>query len=173
MKKNKGFTLVEILVVASIISITLAIGMPSLKNATKKNTMAGQINSFIGLTNYARSEAIKRGTTISICASNTNGTACSTIWNNGAIAFIDSNSNGTFEGGDTLLRVTGNIIGGNTFKAVISGTTTTVSSIGYISSGGSTNTSNVDITVCSPTIHASRILTITASGQTKSVAGTC
>ena len=64
--KKSGFTLVEMLVTISILAIILAIGAPAFKDLISSGNMVSNANSMIGAFNYARTEAIKRGGTVSV-----------------------------------------------------------------------------------------------------------
>lgn len=76
MKKNTGFTLIELMVGIALMGILIAMAVPSMSNIIKNNRLATQANEFITAFHLARSEAIKRGTAIDINASGGD-------WNNG------------------------------------------------------------------------------------------
>jgi type IV fimbrial biogenesis protein FimT len=113
-KRMSGMTLVELLVVMTIAAILLAVGVPSFRYVTNSNRMSGEINNLLGDMQFARSEALKEGRTVTICSS-ADGTHCATVaWNQGWIVFSDptgaqTGANPTalrvqpaFQGGDTL-----------------------------------------------------------------------
>jgi len=64
--KNKGFTLIEMMVVLAIVVIVITLSTP-VSNLYRKNRITTQVQDFIGALNIARSEAISRATTMSIC----------------------------------------------------------------------------------------------------------
>ena len=66
---NRGVTLFEILVVMGIVAMLMAIGIPSYKYVTNANRISAEINGLLGDLQYARSEAIKEGQTVSVCVS--------------------------------------------------------------------------------------------------------
>lgn len=114
MKKHSGFTLVELLITLIIVSILLAIGLPSLKSFLQGNQLVAGTNELLSAIHIARSEAIKLQTSVTICGS-TNGTSCTdpatNNWEDGWIVFVDSDSNLTGTGAacaavntDCLLR---------------------------------------------------------------------
>lgn len=113
MKKNTGFTLVELMITLFIISILLTVGLPSLRSYTQSNQLIASSNELLSALHIARSEAIRLNTRVSICESS-NRTDCSSTgdWKNGWIVFVDANGDraGTgsvcdLPGTDCLLRV--------------------------------------------------------------------
>jgi len=108
MKKNTGFTLVELLITIAIISVLLLVGMPSLKTFMQGNQLVASTNELIAAFNVARSEAIKRNGSVTVCES-TNGTTCSVgtgDWQDGWIVFVDAATNQTSSG---AICVDGNV----------------------------------------------------------------
>jgi type IV fimbrial biogenesis protein FimT len=94
-RAGRGFTLIEIMVTITVAGILLAIGVPAFQSFVQNDRDIGQANSLVGSLNYARSEAIKRGspTGITVCPSAL-GQACdvgSTAWAGGWIV-IDTNN---------------------------------------------------------------------------------
>lgn len=91
MKKNSGFTLVELLITIVIVGLLLAVGIPSLKTFMKGNQLVASSNELISAFNVARSEAIKRNASVTVCES-ANGTTCTDPvtgrWEDGWIVFV-------------------------------------------------------------------------------------
>jgi type IV fimbrial biogenesis protein FimT len=122
-RSERGFTLLELMVAITVLGILLGLAIPSFRETIESNRIVAQNNEFVGSLHYARSEAIKRSDTVSLCPS-TNGTSCatSTNWSTGWIIFTDLNANGALNSGiDTLLQArpatTDNItIGSTTFS---------------------------------------------------------
>jgi type IV fimbrial biogenesis protein FimT len=118
-RRIAGITLLEVLTVITIVSILMAIGVPSYQYVTSSNRISGEVNSLLGDLQYARAEAIKEGQTVSVCAS-TNLTTCSgtTTWQNGWIVFSDVNGSGAVDSAnDQILRVQRAFPLGDTFNA--------------------------------------------------------
>ena len=116
---QNGFTMIEMVVVMSIVGILFAIGAPSYRYVTTSNRMASEVNGMLGDLQFARAEAIKRGQTVSVCAS-TNGVNCatnSTHWETGWLVITDTGVIGTIDGSDIILRVQKPFSGGDTFVA--------------------------------------------------------
>jgi type IV fimbrial biogenesis protein FimT len=68
----KGFTLVELMVTLAIVAILASVAVPSFQDMVNNNRLTSQANEFITALNYSRSEAVKRGTSITLTA-NTSG----------------------------------------------------------------------------------------------------
>lgn len=104
-----GFTLMELLLVASILGVLAMLGLPSLADMVARAETDSTAKLLQSALSLAKSEAIKRGETVSVCASN-DGSDCSTDeWNSGWIVFVDSNSDatgdaGSVDPGDLVLR---------------------------------------------------------------------
>lgn len=100
MKRQKGFTISELLVVMAIVAILLGIGVPSYRYITNSYRLSAEVNSLLGDLQYARAEAIKEGQTVIVCAS-IDGATCAnnSVWQEGWIVFPDYNNNGQIDPG--------------------------------------------------------------------------
>jgi type IV fimbrial biogenesis protein FimT len=98
MHTSKGFTLMELLMVISITGILAAVGTASFKYVSRSNRTSSEINGLLGDLQFARSQAIKTGSFVTICPSST-GTTCTgnSTWTGGWIIFLDFNGNGTVD----------------------------------------------------------------------------
>jgi type IV fimbrial biogenesis protein FimT len=63
----RGFTLVEAMVVMSIVAILMAVAVPTFRDFTASRAVAAQISDFAGTLRLARTEAIKRGRAVIVC----------------------------------------------------------------------------------------------------------
>lgn len=105
MKTQSGLTLIELMVAMAIAIVVLAIGVPSFVGMMSTNQAAGYANDLVGAIRLARSEAVKRADSVTICASNAGQTGCSgQNWQNGWIVFVDDDADGTYDGGEEILR---------------------------------------------------------------------
>ena len=107
LNKKDGFTLMELMVTLAIAGILIGIAVPSFVNMVRDNQGIANTNQLSGVFRWARTEAIKQGTAVTLCAS-TNQTSCveQTSWADGWIVFIDQNGDGAFnDNGDATLCV--------------------------------------------------------------------
>jgi type IV fimbrial biogenesis protein FimT len=117
MNKSSGFTLIEALVVIALVAILTALAAPSFKNLIQSNSISSSVNSFLADMRFARSEAIRRGSSVVICRSTSPETspACNGTygqhndWKTGWIIFDDLNKDGNLDSGEPVLRVQGPI----------------------------------------------------------------
>jgi type IV fimbrial biogenesis protein FimT len=88
LKLQKGFTLIELMMTVTIAGIVLVVALPNFMTMIADSRSAALGEDFASALNYARSEAVKRRTRVSLCASS-NGTTCTGAWADGFIAVID------------------------------------------------------------------------------------
>ena len=106
---HHGFTLIELMVALTVAAILTFIAVPSYQGITNSHRIGAEANDLLGDIEFARSEAIKRGQTVVVCAS-TNSNTCSgsSTWNSGWIVLLPASNSCTATGGasgDTVLRV--------------------------------------------------------------------
>jgi type IV fimbrial biogenesis protein FimT len=90
MDKEPGFTLVELLITIVVVSILLAAGVPAFQSFIKNSRVTSQTNDLISTIQLARSEALKRGTNMVVCASSDQATCTGKdTWADGWIVFSD------------------------------------------------------------------------------------
>jgi type IV fimbrial biogenesis protein FimT len=165
-----GITLLEVLTVITIAAVLMALGVPSYQYVTNANRISGEVNDLLGDMQYARSEAIKEGATVSVCVAASTSTptnpACavgSTAWQNGWIVFSDVNGDGVFNGQDVVLRAKSAFPLGDTFNANNAMSAVTFNREGFAL--GLNNTVTVTLHAAVPVSQTTRCLQITLIGQ--------
>ena len=146
--------------VIAVVAILLAVAVPSFRDMTQRNRVATEVNAFAGDLQFARSEAIKQGVPVTVCASS-NGTSClgNATWNTGWIVFADPDNSKTVNNGEIVIRRQAAFTGTDTFAA-----SNGVAAITYSRDGFAMGlTANATVTLTLRTIPAN-------SGATRCVA---
>lgn len=89
----------------ALISIVMAIAIPSMTTFNQNDRLTTNINKLIGHLAYARSEAVKNNQRVVVCTSSDSASCSSSSdWEDGWIVFVDANGNGAVDGTETVLR---------------------------------------------------------------------
>lgn len=107
--RPRGFTLIEFMVVVSMLSILMALALPSFKGLIERWRVQQAVDNLRSTMFYARSEAIRRGGDIFVekLPSTTPGctlAARAADWDCGWVVFIDANSNQRWDAGEEIQR---------------------------------------------------------------------
>lgn len=110
LRRSGGFTLIELIVTVAVLGILFGLGVPQFTDFLRNSRRASVLNELVGSLTLARSEAIRRGATISMCKT-TDGTACLSgagdTWAAGWLTFVNSDGDSppVLDVGETVLRV--------------------------------------------------------------------
>jgi type IV fimbrial biogenesis protein FimT len=165
-RRGGGFTVVELMVAIAVLAILLALAVPNFNDASLSARLNGFANSLVASAQVARSEAIKRNSNITLCAS-ANGTSCagSGGWEQGWIV-VDQTPDP-----DQVLQV--QQVLPTEFSVSQTGGTAALTFPGTV-----VGTSTATLTVCrsTPVGHEERVVTISGTGSayvTLTTAGSC
>ena len=169
---QKGFSLVELLVVVAILGVLAGLAAPSFTSLIRSNRLTAAANDLVGAVALARSEALKRAQRVVLCTSLDSATCDnSASWGDGWIVFLDSDNNSARNvASEPLLRV------GQSNEGVTSAVAgaTVANYISFTSRGAARTTAGAIqsgvITLCIPGQRARR-LDLVASGRASIVQG--
>lgn len=106
----RGFTLIELMVVVSLIAITMSFAVPSFQGFLDRARTDGAAAELAGLLSLARSEAIRRNVPVTVCrATAANSTTCAqdsqADWSGRWILFQDTNNDQVRAPAEEIIRV--------------------------------------------------------------------
>ncbi len=151
--RQSGITLIELIVTLAVFIIVVSAAGPAISKVLRDNRLISQTNGLLGDLSFARSEAIKRGTRVTVCQSE-NLTSCSNdkdAWHKGWIV-IDANNN--------LLRVHDPLRGGTVL-------TFSRGSLSYKGDGTSTGLATGTFRICSAAGGKGRALMVGPTGRVR------
>lgn len=173
MYRVKGFTLIELIITLSVIVILTTVAIPSFQWMIRTNRLAAASNHMVAMLALTRSEAIKRGTRVTLCKSAT-GTQCTTDggYEQRWIVFQDSNSNATVDSGESIIQV----FDGEQFRGLaMTGNMPVSSYVSYTSMGNTERSSGAfqagTLTFCAA--PEARRLILSRTGRLRVEPGTC
>lgn len=143
-------------------AIILSVGIPSFRSVIQNNQAATQTNQLVTALNLARSESVKRGSNVSVCAS-TDSSSCSgsSNWATGWILFSDAGTAGAVDvGTDTIIRVWPSL---STSTVLTSGSAD--SFVQYRNNGQISDASNVSFTLTVTDCKGDNVRNINISQQ--------
>ncbi|NIK38316.1 type IV fimbrial biogenesis protein FimT [Xanthomonas arboricola] len=167
-RRSTGFTLVELIIAIAVLAILLTIALPSFRGVIRSNRVASSANETLGLLSLARSEAIRNRRGGGVCGS-ASGTACDNNWGSGMLAWADTDGDGAFKGGDTVLRFV-------SIDPSLSNSGPFGATIAFDGRGRRLASTNQQITLQPTTCDGQalrRTLVVNGAGQITSQKGTC
>jgi type IV fimbrial biogenesis protein FimT len=153
------------MVTITVAAILLAIAVPSLREFILNNRLAAATNDLVGDLALARAEAVRRGSRVTVCASNDASAAsptCSgTDWSAGRLVFSDAGTAKTLDSGDERLRA---YSGSGSGIALTSNAASHSEYIQYRPSGGTDASAAVSFKLCDSR-NKGRTVTVALNGQ--------
>lgn len=110
MKRECGFTLIELMITLVVAAILLTIGIPSFRDLIMNNRLVSQANEFVAAIHLVRSAAIKQQRNAYITS------AAGTNWATGWTVWVDNDSDNTQDANE-VLRVTQTFTGDTAFTS--------------------------------------------------------
>jgi len=98
---QQGFTLIELMITVILVGIVAAIALPSFNSSIARGQVSSTANRIVGALNYARAEATKRGTEVTIALTTANAT---NSWADGYQVWLDADGDSTVNGTEVALR---------------------------------------------------------------------
>ena len=115
-----GFSIIELMIVITIIGVLAGFAIPSFNEMIANNRRTTVVNELLSNVMLARAEAAKRGQTVSICA-NTNGGGLSCTgggnWDYGWMVFLDPNADGAIASTNDVITIFKNDYSGITIRS--------------------------------------------------------
>ena len=99
---HTGYSLNELLIVLSLTSISLLIGLSGFNILASEARVMSQINELKRFIRIAREAAVNERATTTLCPSE-DGLSCGSDWNSGYLLFIDSNRDRVINDNDRIL----------------------------------------------------------------------
>ncbi|MCL5801586.1 MAG: GspH/FimT family pseudopilin [Gammaproteobacteria bacterium] len=160
MKKNHGFTLVELMITLAVVAILATVAVPSFMAFIQNNRITAQTNDLVTALNIARSEAIHRNSATTVCSSS-DGATCVGSWDSGWLVRVGTTG--------TVLSVHEALSGGSTLAAPA---TVQFQPNAFLAGGGAV-VMKLRPPGCATTGVQGRDITINLSGRVSVAAVTC
>ena len=141
--RARGFTLIEMMTAIVVLAVLLAVAAPNLIGFVRSSKVRGGQSELISSFLLARSEAMKRGVTVTVGATSSTAGNFSAGWT----VWIDSDGDGVVDSGETVLRSYPDISNAVVASARNYGTTTAISTVSFASTGFLT-TNAVTLKLC-------------------------
>jgi type IV fimbrial biogenesis protein FimT len=111
-KHREGFTLIELLVLMMVLALTLGLGVPAFNAMMANGRMSVAANDIVSSLHAARSEALTRSRSVTLCATSdweAERPACdaAAALLGGWIVFVDVDADGTVDDGEAVLQAHG------------------------------------------------------------------
>jgi type IV fimbrial biogenesis protein FimT len=104
-RPDTGFTLIDVIVALVVAGVLLTIAVPSMRDFIQDSRITTNTNEIVLSLSLARTQAVTRHTTVSLCASDDGIDCTATDWELGWIVFTDNGVLGAVDADDIVLHV--------------------------------------------------------------------
>lgn len=170
MRRQRGLTLVELMVTLAVAIILLAVALPMYRSITANNRVAGQTNALVSALQLARSEAVTRLASVAVCA-RSNDTTCGTSanWANGWLVFVDADEDGVLDAGEERVKIFAALRG----NPALTPDTNAVAVIQYQSGGDVVQSEDFQLQQAGSTGDSTRCIRVSLTGQVRTERNAC
>jgi len=185
LRRDCGFSMVELLVTISVAALIMAIATPALQTLVASNKIATEANRIVAGFNYARTEAVRRNQPVYICSANLNTNSMSISgclnqqisnkynWGFGQLIYADNMTTGTmasYDSGEAIKTFTyyGEMNNGVALNLVMSDSpVATVMQIAFGSDGRLLDGNSRKLVLQDSSNNLCRVILISGSGRSK------
>lgn len=111
MRRENGFTLIEMMIAIGISALLLSLAVPAVDLFVLNSRQSGAINDFVSSMHIARSTAVTTNARVTVCASAGGVTCDAATWDQGWIVFADFDSNLNVNGNERIVASSGAVDG--------------------------------------------------------------
>ena len=164
MKRQGGFTLLELMITLAVAALLLSVGVPSFRGVVMDNRLVTDANLLVTSVKMARSAAVRHQRTATVCASANFDAAvptcsASTDWSAGWIVWVDKDRDAATDANE-IISVFGPINSTSTLSS------TSASAFSYDARGFAL-TGAGDLTLCdNRSGETGRLIRVNATGRT-------
>jgi type IV fimbrial biogenesis protein FimT len=164
VKRESGFTLIELMVTLAVAAIVLSVGVPSFRGVIMDNRLVSQANLVVTSVKLARSAAVRYQRNATVCASANYDDpvpdcVASTDWSNGWIVWVDKDRDAATDANE-IISVFGPINTSSTLSST-SASAFTYDARGFALTGAG------DLTLCdNRTAETGRLIRVNSVGRT-------
>lgn len=158
---QRGFTLIELMTVMVITAVLLTVAVPNLSGFINSSRLRAAQSELAATLTMARSEAVKRGVSVGVSGL---VTASGSEFSGGWQAWVDSNNNGSYDSGETVLRKYAALPSGTTVSSTSN--SATAQTIIFKRTGFTSTAYPVTFKVCGSSSHSGFQIILEPSGMT-------
>lgn len=107
--KEKGFTLIELMITLAVLAILLTVAAPGMFTFIADARSDAQMSAIVSSLQEARTYSLKERRSVTVCGGSVTSAAvpsCDGSWDNGWAVFVENSTTiGTFENADTVISV--------------------------------------------------------------------